>query len=197
MNRIFRVIGGCCKLHDRVSNWALVLMVVLGILLACHYWYSLSVSHDLMYPETPRTLVLREQESIVLKRGILQEEHIYGLGRGEYVEVLANEDGSFFLAPILGFYKEAKPKNGYAVGGIFVPRKPSDDYFVWEWPLKNENRSFESPSAARVLSMDRDPPEREWFLDPEWYGRKGGGILRRPLIDTDFKIPRAKFDEGK
>ena len=128
-------------------------------------------------------------------RRIFKETHFYGLGQGVYEEVLQNEHGKFLIAPPLGFFKSAHPKDGYAVGGVYFPNDDQESAYVWEYLLKNENRSFSSPSQGRTLSETEDQPERMLFFEPGWYQNKKFTLLGKPIIDRDFQISRSLFSE--
>ena len=177
----------------KLRKLAIVIFLIAVVLIVRHYWYSLRVTNSLVYPESPATLRLEAQQTVVVRRGMLKEEYIFGLGAGDYQEVLKNGRGSFYLAPPLGFYKRAGQVIGFGVGGIYVPSDSEKPIYIWEYLLKNEERSFSSPRTSRSLSDTDDQPEREWFLDPTWYEEKGFSLTGRPMVDTDFEVDRALF----
>ena len=175
------------------NRYTLILLAVILSYLVYHFWYSLSVTSNLTFPAKSEVIVLAVEEVIVVERGVLDEEYGYVLRPGNYVEVLRNERGRFYLAPPKGFYKTARLNNGLAVGGVYVPSEDPEHYYIWELPLKNEERSFDNASPSRVLLPDCDQPERRLMLDPNWYITQEFGIFEGVLIDTDFKITSDRF----
>lgn len=177
---------------DQYQRVLLLLVSITGLFILHHYWYSFSVTGDLKFADDPKVLVLSKQETIIVVRGALREQYLYRLEAGEYIEILRNADGSFYLAPEMGFFKTSTPEDGFAVGGIYVPSEEGEFYYIWEWPLKNRNRSMQNPTVARVLSADYDQPERKLFLNPTWYETKDYEILGSPLIDKGLEIPKTR-----
>jgi len=175
----------------------LVFLILCFGFIAWHFRYSISVTSGLKYPDSPRLLFLKEQKTITTKKEqeLTDQTEFFGLGSGVYTEVLTNKHGAFFLAPSLGFFKTAQPTNGFTVGGVYFPENMDEIAFVWELLLKNENRSFSSPSTARTLSETEEQPERALFLDKTWYANKEFSILGRPVIHKDLVIERSLFQE--
>ncbi|YCM46477.1 hypothetical protein V2O64_10650 [Verrucomicrobiaceae bacterium 227] len=158
-----------------------------------HYYYSIRVTHDLAYPGDPKVLFLSVQQDVEIRRGAFKEVHFRGLGAGTYREVLRNEHGAFYLAPPMGYFVKASAGSGFGVGGIYVPAEETGEVYLWDYFLKNEDRSISNPSTSRAFSMEHDQPERANFLERDWYSGKGFQLTGRPMIDRDFVVEREAF----
>lgn len=174
---------------------AIVLIWFVGMgFIIHHYWFSINSTMFLQYPEVPKAAHLTEKVELEIVRGQAKNIFLFHFQPGTYELVLENKRGEFYLAPPKGFYTKQTARNmGLQVGGIYLPRGESDVVYVWQRILKNKDRSFESPQKSRVLSDEFDQPERELFLDPNWYESNWISVMRRPFIEPDVTIPRDKF----
>jgi len=185
------------KFWRKFRNFAFLVGGLGLVAVVWHYWFSIKVTFDLKYPENPRVLVLAKQQDVAVVRGAFDEKYGRGLGVGEYREVLTNKHGSFYLAPALGFFVQEGKRRGFGVGGVYISNEDPDKVYLWDYLLKNENRSYGNSSTSRTLSMTEDQPERVMFLDSDWYEEKGWDLLGRPMIDEDFTLNRSLFRTGE
>ncbi len=170
-------------------------IVLAGILLLVWFFRgSVAATRDVHFPtESIPAVRVAEEIDVHVTRGLTKETYRYVLKPGEYRPVLTGEAGVFYLSPSLGLYSQQSTRNrGYAVGGIFLPADTQAPAFVWSYPLKNRNRSFNSPTTHRPLSQSEDQPEWRALQEPGWFEAHSDRGLRRLLIDPDFSFDRGK-----
>lgn len=175
---------------DRIKLYAILFVFVVVSLVIWAFRETIQRAGGLCYPSSPQALYLDKQIDHKDKSG----SYAYGLGAGPYLEVLTNEQGSFYLAPPMGFFVfGTRGNNGFGVGGIYVPANADGKYRIWQYMLKNEHRTMAEPRVDRVLSPEYDQPERALFLEPEWYADKPLSLTGWPLIIPDTEIPASAF----
>ena len=69
IKRIIKIL----EFFDNIQLWGAAILLILGGVLVHHFWYSISVTHDLKYPENPQRIYLAKQLPVIIERGVFKE----------------------------------------------------------------------------------------------------------------------------